>query len=109
MDSASYWSDRSSRSKKKAMKPPKRGQIKRKIVAQIVNSAVSFASMATSRMMKNKGGGKEADSSSTCTSVPLTPSNSGRNSDGISDSDRSDFEVAEPGAEPCSVNSKNAT
>ncbi|CAH1418300.1 unnamed protein product [Lactuca virosa] len=85
--SSSYYKH-PNRSKKKTMIPPRRGEIKRKIVGQIVNSAVSVASKATNMLMKNKGGKKEEDGSSPCTSSPLTPSDYGVISDGVSDSGR---------------------
>ncbi|KAD3336386.1 hypothetical protein E3N88_31905 [Mikania micrantha] len=70
------------------MIPPRRGQnqIKRRIFKQIVNSAVAVALKATNMMMKNTGGRKEVDSSSICESSPVTNSDAGLNSDGVSDS-----------------------
>ncbi|KAI3526139.1 hypothetical protein L1887_05366 [Cichorium endivia] len=88
MESPSSYYDQSNRSKQKAIVLPRRGQIKRRIFGQIVNSAVSAASKATNMVMKNKGGQKEGDGSSTCTSSPLSPSDYSLISDGLSDSGR---------------------
>ncbi|KAI3526137.1 hypothetical protein L1887_05364 [Cichorium endivia] len=77
-------------SKKTTMIPPRRGsgKIKRMIIGQIVNSAVSVASKATN-MVKKKKGRKEAENGSSAgTSSQQTPSDSGLVSDELSDSGR---------------------
>ncbi|KAK1428774.1 hypothetical protein QVD17_17614 [Tagetes erecta] len=75
----------------KTMSQPRRGQIKRKIVIEIVNSVVYAASMATNMMMKKKRIKTETYDSSTCMSSPVSSSDADLISDEVSGSDLFDL------------------